>query len=394
MEAAPEAASQEATAQEEFDADEVAALLWPDADDEERQWIDGPASPRTGNRESGAAAESGGPQPGAPHEGGSGPSPDQPPRAATLSEEEQARHRQLDDLEAQLARLQQEQRVLRSELGPRLCANRLPTSRLRAGDKEQGTDAVGAAPATPPAKSQAAARKAGPPAHLICPITQEIFGTPVIASDGHAYEREAIETWLLRNTSPSSPVTNLPLPSLQLFPNFGLRSQVMEWKEKMGLDDADEGDHKGDPYAGLVHPQQPHPTRSLAEDMSWFLATDDYLDDDVADEEGDGFEVALAEAVRRSLADARESGLPAEAEAEPDGAERGRSGRAMYQDALLLRARQQRQRAREAEELRRLRALRGLRSVSQRPPIRDAEVEQVVRLEGGRQQRSSACVLM
>ena len=37
MEAAPEAAPQEATAaQEEFDADEVAALLWPDADDEER----------------------------------------------------------------------------------------------------------------------------------------------------------------------------------------------------------------------------------------------------------------------------------------------------------------------------------------------------------------------
>ena len=104
--------------------------------------------------------------------------------------------------------------------------------------------------------------------------------------------------------------------------------------------------------------------------------------------------MALAEAVRRSLADARESGLPAEAEAEPGGPERGRRGRAMYQDALLLRARQQRQRAREAEELRRLRALRGLRSVSQRPAIRDAEVEQVVRLEAGRQQRSSACVLM
>lgn len=404
MEAAPEAAPQEATAaQEEFDADEVAALLWPDADDEERQWIDGPAGSPPGEQESDAAAESGGPQPGAPHEGG--PSPDQPPRAATLSEEEQARHRQLDDLEAQLARLQQEQRVLRSELGPRLCANRLPASRLRAGDSdkeqpERGTDAVGAAPATPPSKSQAAARKAGPPAHLICPITQEIFGTPVIASDGHSYERDAIETWLLRNTSPASPVTNLPLSSLQLFPNFGLRSQVMEWKEKMGLDDADEGDHKGgggDPYAGLAHqddPRLPHPARSLAEDMSWFLATDDYLDDDAADEEENGFEVALAEAVRRSLADARESGLPAEAEAEPDGPERGRRGRAMYQDALLLRARQQRQRAREAEELRRLRALRGLRAVSQRPAIRDAEVEQVVRLEAGRQQRSSACVLM
>ena len=57
------------------------------------------------------------------------------------------------------------------------------------------------------------------------------------------------------------------------------------------LDDADEGDHKGgggDPYAGLAHlddPRLPHPARSLAEDMSWFLATDDYLDDDAADGE-------------------------------------------------------------------------------------------------------------
>jgi hypothetical protein len=38
---------------------------------------------------------------------------------------------------------------------------------------------------------------------LICPITLEIFRNPVLAQDGHAYEREAIIRWIQQHgTSP------------------------------------------------------------------------------------------------------------------------------------------------------------------------------------------------
>jgi hypothetical protein len=44
---------------------------------------------------------------------------------------------------------------------------------------------------------------------LICPITWEIFRDPVIAKDGHVYEREAITAWILQNGT--SPLTREPL---------------------------------------------------------------------------------------------------------------------------------------------------------------------------------------
>merc|ERR1712098_58958 len=48
------------------------------------------------------------------------------------------------------------------------------------------------------------------PNEFLCPIRMEIMCDPVFASDGHTYEREAIETWLKdHNTSPK---TNAKLP--------------------------------------------------------------------------------------------------------------------------------------------------------------------------------------
>jgi hypothetical protein len=51
---------------------------------------------------------------------------------------------------------------------------------------------------------------------------------PVLASDGHSYERAAITTWLCsgRNTSP---VTNLPLGNCSLVPNLTLRGAIEEF---------------------------------------------------------------------------------------------------------------------------------------------------------------------
>lgn len=42
---------------------------------------------------------------------------------------------------------------------------------------------------------------------FLCPITHEIFKDPVVACDGHTYERSSIEKWLkTKNISPRSGV--------------------------------------------------------------------------------------------------------------------------------------------------------------------------------------------
>ncbi|EKX52705.1 hypothetical protein GUITHDRAFT_84671 [Guillardia theta CCMP2712] len=62
-----------------------------------------------------------------------------------------------------------------------------------------------------------------------CPITMDVMTDPVIAMDGHTYERQAIESWLKNHKK--SPKTNLPLPSNMLIPNHALKSMIIEWKE-------------------------------------------------------------------------------------------------------------------------------------------------------------------
>ncbi|RLN59745.1 hypothetical protein BBJ29_005474 [Phytophthora kernoviae] len=59
------------------------------------------------------------------------------------------------------------------------------------------------------------------PEQLICPITGCSMKDPVVAADGHSYEREAILQWF-RN-SDMSPMTGMRMPTTQVFPNFTLR---------------------------------------------------------------------------------------------------------------------------------------------------------------------------
>ncbi|EOD27486.1 hypothetical protein EMIHUDRAFT_235692 [Emiliania huxleyi CCMP1516] len=68
-----------------------------------------------------------------------------------------------------------------------------------------------------------------PPADFICPITTEVMGDPVMAADGHAYERTAIERWLA--TKSTSPMTGAELENTGLFPHHMLRRQIREWRE-------------------------------------------------------------------------------------------------------------------------------------------------------------------
>eukprot|EP00271_Cylindrocystis_brebissonii_P011292 TRINITY_DN2843_c0_g1_i1.p1 TRINITY_DN2843_c0_g1~~TRINITY_DN2843_c0_g1_i1.p1 ORF type:complete len:971 (-),score=188.09 TRINITY_DN2843_c0_g1_i1:936-3848(-) len=68
------------------------------------------------------------------------------------------------------------------------------------------------------------------PSSLFCPITQEMMVTPVLAADGHTYERLAIIQWL--ETNDRSPMTNVPLPSKALVPNHAVKSMITEWTER------------------------------------------------------------------------------------------------------------------------------------------------------------------
>lgn len=71
-----------------------------------------------------------------------------------------------------------------------------------------------------------------PAADLICPITLQLFQDPVIATDGHTYERKAIEQYWNTKGRPVSPKTNLQLKSRTLIPNLLVRSICSECIEE------------------------------------------------------------------------------------------------------------------------------------------------------------------
>lgn len=66
------------------------------------------------------------------------------------------------------------------------------------------------------------------PEQLICPITGCPMVDPVVAADGHTYEREAILHWF--STSDISPLTGMHIPTTQVFPNFTLRKLSEEFQ--------------------------------------------------------------------------------------------------------------------------------------------------------------------
>merc|ERR1712228_269662 len=66
------------------------------------------------------------------------------------------------------------------------------------------------------------------PPEFLCPITHQIMTDPVLISDGHSYERVAIENWLIKHDK--SPMTNSVLGTKQIFPNHSLRSMIAEYQ--------------------------------------------------------------------------------------------------------------------------------------------------------------------
>jgi len=69
------------------------------------------------------------------------------------------------------------------------------------------------------------------PPEFICPITQEKMLDPVVASDGHSYERDAIAHVLFRSNG-LSPLTRERL-RCELFPNIALRKQIAEYEQEV-----------------------------------------------------------------------------------------------------------------------------------------------------------------
>ena len=73
-------------------------------------------------------------------------------------------------------------------------------------------------------------RRGEVPDHMCCPILMDVMRDPVIAADGHTYEKVAIEQWFLK--ARTSPTTNEPLASLALLPNHAIRSAIAEEMER------------------------------------------------------------------------------------------------------------------------------------------------------------------
>lgn len=65
------------------------------------------------------------------------------------------------------------------------------------------------------------------PEVFLCPITLEIMSDPVIAADGHTYERGPMEDWL--KSHDTSPTTNAALSHIFLIPNHSIRGLIMEY---------------------------------------------------------------------------------------------------------------------------------------------------------------------
>jgi hypothetical protein len=69
------------------------------------------------------------------------------------------------------------------------------------------------------------------PADFTCPITYDMMKDPVVASDGHSYERSAIEE-ILRGPHPISPLTRATLGTT-LVPNLNLRRRIEDHEAEL-----------------------------------------------------------------------------------------------------------------------------------------------------------------
>ena len=72
---------------------------------------------------------------------------------------------------------------------------------------------------------------ATPHDELLCPITLALFRDPVMAQDGHTYERQAIEAWIAKNGT--SPITDQQLSLENLYPNYVIKKAIDRFENSL-----------------------------------------------------------------------------------------------------------------------------------------------------------------
>jgi hypothetical protein len=65
------------------------------------------------------------------------------------------------------------------------------------------------------------------PKEFKCPITTMPMTNPVVAADGHSYERRAISKWVILKAT--SPMTGAPLVDTTFFPNVNLEKLIQDY---------------------------------------------------------------------------------------------------------------------------------------------------------------------
>lgn len=73
-----------------------------------------------------------------------------------------------------------------------------------------------------------------PPSQVFhCPITHELFVDPVLAADGHTYERDAIQRHFNQHRIARSPMANTNLGSKDVISNHSIKKAIEEYKDKV-----------------------------------------------------------------------------------------------------------------------------------------------------------------
>lgn len=68
-------------------------------------------------------------------------------------------------------------------------------------------------------------------ADFLCPISSEIMKDPVVAADGHTYDRKMIQEWF--KTQTTSPLTGAELETTALFANITLKKVIRTWLDSL-----------------------------------------------------------------------------------------------------------------------------------------------------------------
>ena len=66
---------------------------------------------------------------------------------------------------------------------------------------------------------------------MLCDMMQEVMQEPVIAADGHTYDRLAIEQWLQQHDT--SPVTGSLLQHKRIVPNVIIKNVMAQQRQRM-----------------------------------------------------------------------------------------------------------------------------------------------------------------